>query len=119
MDWPVCRSHLRVWANANPWEVVKRREPIGVLLRTGARWAETRGLGPGPWVEMRVKSSPPDGAHTSDILVVVPPDEATVMADWYSENGFPGAAAMLLRHVLTTAAVRADAQGDLWARTTT
>jgi hypothetical protein len=110
-DFPVCRSHLRVWANANPWEMVKRRSVLAATLRTGARWAESHGLGPGPWVELRFAAF--IGANAK-VIVIVGRDEAAVMADWYTERLDPCAPAVR-RIALALAATPLDAQRVMFA----
>jgi hypothetical protein len=108
-DWPVCRSHLRVWMNANPIEAAKMRSPVRAVLRCGTAWAAARGLGPGPWVEVRM---PVHIDSTTGAILVVDTPTAIVMADWYESRGC--AAAELLRSLtMTTAAVPASAQLSL------
>lgn len=108
--WPVCRSHVRSWANAHPLEAAKRCEPVDVRLRTGARWAEERGLGPGPWVELWIV---PVG--TSRVSVVVSRDDALLLADWYEAQGQHGAADQLRRASLPTAKGGSSEQVELFA----
>jgi hypothetical protein len=95
--------------NANPIEAAKMRSPVRALLRCGTAWAEARGLGSGPWVELRM---PVHVDSTTGAILVVDTHTATVMADWYESRG-DAAAAMLRSLTMTTAAVPASAQLSL------
>lgn len=91
--WPVCRSHARVWSETNPLEASKFTTPVEVNLRMGVAFAEERGLGPGPWVQVWLKPT------TSRFSIVLEPDAARVLADFYAEHG-KDSAAMLIQRAL-------------------
>jgi hypothetical protein len=114
-DWPVCRSHLRVWMNANPWEAAAKREPVRAKLQHGKRWAETRGLAPGPWVEVRFPAGDGDPDDESVVIVIMAVADVEKLADRYAFLGHAESSAMLLGLTMSTAALGPGAQLDLLA----
>jgi hypothetical protein len=122
VDWyPEARRRIRLerrrgcWMNANPWEAAAKREPVRAKLQHGKRWAETRGLAPGPWVEVRFPAGDGDPDDESVVIVIMAVADVEKLADRYAFLGHAESSAMLLGLTMSTAALGPGAQLDLLA----
>jgi hypothetical protein len=99
--------------NANPWDAAAKREPLSAKLQHGKRWAETRGLAPGPWVKLRITARPKPGPDERGVIVIIAVTEAEKLADRYAFLGHSKSSEMLLRLTMSTAATLPSAQLSL------